>query len=326
MSMTASQDWLSRLLGLLTVAGRLEIRCTYGAPWRIEHGTSAAREMPYHLVLKGTAILEDPGGGPAQTLGEGDLVLLAHGSAHVLHDGSGLAPAAASLRQGANLAVSENAGMGERLDMLCGRFIIAPPHDRLVRDYLPARLIVRSRATGTAAAHLAGLVALMRAEAAGDYLGGHAMLDALSSALFTLALRAAGEAGQASPGLLAMAGNPRLTPALTAMFNDPARPWTLPELAARCGMSRATFMRHFQDSLGRSAYDLLTDLRVSLAANALTQPSASTERVAESAGYQSVAAFRRAFAQRMGMTPGQWRRKGNAATQAPGPDREPSTK
>jgi AraC family transcriptional activator of mtrCDE len=66
-------------------------------------------------------------------------------------------------------------------------------------------------------------------------------------------------------------------------------------------------MRHFQDKLGRSAVDLLTDIRMSVAANELKKPTVSTAAVAESVGYQSVAAFRRVFAEWMGMTPGQWR-------------------
>src|SRR5690606_11099118 len=108
---------------------------------------------------------------------------------------------------------------------------------------------------------------------------------------------------------LALAGHTRLAPAISAMFADPARYSTLPELAGLCSMSRATFMRHFQDKRGRSAIDVLTDLRMSLAANALKKPGKATEAVAESVGYQSVAAFRRVFTDKMGITPGQWRRQ-----------------
>ena len=54
---------------------------------------------------------------------------------------------------------------------------------------------------------------------------------------------------------------------------------------------------------------LLTDLRMSLAANELRKPAISTEAVAEAVGYQSVSAFRRVFTDRMGMTPGEWRRR-----------------
>jgi AraC family transcriptional regulator, activator of mtrCDE len=83
-------------------------------------------------------------------------------------------------------------------------------------------------------------------------------------------------------------------------------------------MSRATFMRQFQDKLGRSALDLLTDLRMSLAANELKKPAISTEAVAETVGYQSVSAFRHVFAERMGMTPGEWRRLAHKASKTRG--------
>lgn len=308
-------DWLSHLLKMITITGQLEVRCAYGAPWRVAWPKSAAHEIPYHVVLKGRAIIEDPETEMARELVGGDIVLLPHGSEHVLHDGSGHAPGLIYNRQGsAGWMLSENDGQGEHLDMLCGRFFIGPPHDRLIRDYLPTNLVVRSidsqgeEGIGSASNHLANLVGLMRMESTSDKVGGYAILNALSSALFTLVLRAASESEQAPAGLLALAGHPRLAPAISAMFADPARPWNLPDLADLCSMSRATFMRHFKDKLGRSAAELLTDIRMSLAANELKKPTMTTESVAESVGYQSVSAFRRVFTDRMGMTPGQWRR------------------
>ncbi|MCA0000339.1 MULTISPECIES: AraC family transcriptional regulator [unclassified Mesorhizobium] len=308
-------DWLSHLLQIITVTGQLEVRCAYGAPWRIAWSKAAANEIPYHVIVRGRAILEDPDTRAARELVSGDIVLLPHGAAHVLHDGSGQIPIPTQQRRGAaGWMLSENDGQGEQLDLLCGRFFIAPPHDRLVRNYLPADLVARSKdgdeenGIGSASSQLAGLVTLMRMESAGDRAGGRAILNALSSALFTLVLRAASQSGKAPEGLLALAGNPRLAPAISAMFADAARPWKLPDLADLCGMSRATFMRQFQDKLGRSALDLLTDLRMSLAANELKKPAISTEAVAETVGYQSVSAFRRVFAERTGMTPGEWRR------------------
>ncbi|HEX4183613.1 MAG TPA: AraC family transcriptional regulator [Caulobacteraceae bacterium] len=165
-------DWLSHLLKVVSVTGQLEVRCAYGAPWRVAWPRAAAHEIPYHVIVKGRAVI------------------------------------------------------------------------------------------------------------------------------------AASESEQAPTGLLSQAGHPRLAPAISAMLADPARPWNLAELADVCGMSRATFMRRFQDALGRSAADLLTDIRMSLAANELKKPEASTEAVAELVGYQSISAFRRVFADRMGMTPG----------------------
>jgi AraC family transcriptional activator of mtrCDE len=308
-------DWLSHLLQIITVTGQLEVRCAYGAPWRVAWGQSAANEIPYHVIVKGRAILENPETRTARELRSGDVVLLPHGAAHVLHDGSGATPIRThESTRSAGWTLSENDGRGEQLDLMCGRFFIAPPHDRLIRNYMPADLVARAMNSdgedgiGSASNQLASLVSLMRMESAGDRAGGRAILNAFSSALFTLVLRAASEAEEAPEGLLALAGHPRLAPAIAAMFADPTRPWKLPDLANMCGMSRATFMRHFQDRLGCSAVDLLTDLRMSLAANELKKPSVSTEAVAETVGYQSVSAFRRVFAERMGMTPGEWRR------------------
>jgi AraC family transcriptional activator of mtrCDE len=241
-------------------------------------------------------------------------LLLPRGSAHRLHDGSGAPPVPARDRTVLNMRISENAGTGERLDMLCGRFILTPPHDRLLQDYLPARLVVHAADHGAAGARagagarLADLVALMRSESAAENLGSRAMLNALSTGMLTLVLRSASEAKDPPAGLLALVGYPRLAPALTAMLNEPAHRWSLPELARLCNMSRATFIRHFQEKLGRSASDLLTDIRMTLAANQLRRPGASTSSVAAATGYQSDAAFQRAFKQRIGVTPAQWRR------------------
>ena len=303
-------DWLSRLFEMMPVRGRLDLRCSYGAPWRIDQGPGEANEIPYHAVLAGSATLDDPGGRPLR-LRAGDILLLPANPRHVMHDGSGAAPLPARNRAALNFTISENPGSDERLDLLCGHFAIAPPHDRLLRSYLPARLVVHvggHAGQNEAGGQLAGLVSLMRGESAGDLLGGRAMLNALSTAMFALVLRLASEMEEAPQGFLALAAQPRLAPAVVALFNEPARAWSLPELARLCNMSRATLARQFQEKLGRSASDLLTDIRMTLAANELKRSSLSTAGVAEAVGYQSEAAFQRAFKSHMGVTPAQWRK------------------
>jgi AraC family transcriptional activator of mtrCDE len=74
-------------------------------------------------------------------------------------------------------------------------------------------------------------------------------------------------------------------------------------------MSRATLARQFQEKLGRSASDLLTEIRMMHAANELKRSQLSTGAVAEQVGYQSEAAFQRAFKGHIGFTPAQWRKK-----------------
>jgi AraC family transcriptional activator of mtrCDE len=308
-------DWLSHLLDMLPVSGRVDYRCFLGAPWRLDNGPLATGQMHYHIVLTGTVVLEEPGSGPPQKLVAGDILLLPHGTAHILHDGSGASPAPARNRECPALTITENDGPGERLDMLCGRFVVSQRHERLLRAYLPSRLVVSTAEQSAPTAHpgtgsqLAGLAALMRMESAAENLGGHAMLNALSTAMFALILRLASESDKAPAGLLALAGHPRLAPALEALFNEPARPWSLPELAELCSMSRATFVRHFQEKMGRSASDLLADIRMTMAATEMRKSRSSTGAIAESVGYLSEAAFQRAFKQRMGVTPAQWRRE-----------------
>jgi AraC family transcriptional activator of mtrCDE len=302
-------DWLSSLLDLVTVSGRLDIRCLYATPWRLALGSFQPGEIPYHIVVRGAAVLQNPAGGPPQRINSGDILILPHGRAHVLEDGSGLQPVKAYPEKSLNLIVDRNAGTGDPLDMLCGRFLVAQPYDRLLLDYLPDDLIIRAGDQSTpAGAQLAALIELMRMEANTGTIGGYAMLNALSAAVFALALRVASESNIVPTGLLAAAAEPRLGPALTAMFQEPERSWTLPELARLSHMSRATFVRHFRRKMGRSASDLLTDIRMTLAAKKLRNSAASTAAAADAAGYQSDAAFQRAFKQRMGMTPAQWRR------------------
>ncbi len=106
-------DWLSQLLQMIDITGQLQVRCVYGAPWRVAWDESAAHEIPYHIVLKGRAVLKIRRRARSRKLLAGDILLLPHGAAHVLHDGSGHAPGATSNRQGsAGWTLSENDGKG----------------------------------------------------------------------------------------------------------------------------------------------------------------------------------------------------------------------
>ena len=300
-------DLLSRLLALMPVAGRLDVRCHFGAPWRIDQPGTGPREIRYHVLLNGRAIVEDAHGAPV-ALHAGDIVLFPSGSAHVLHDGSGAAPAAVDRRMENGVALETNTGDGATADVLCGSFLLPAVPQRLLRENLPARLVVHSARDGAQAPErLVRLIALLRDEAYEAAPGSESLVNHLSGALFGLTLRYA-SAGDAPPrGLLALAQRPRLQPAIDAMFEAPGKPWTLPELAELCHMSRATFARHFDEAIGRSAADVLTDIRMTLAGRMLAQSNDSVAEIGEFVGYQSDAAFQRGFKRHVGMTPAQWR-------------------
>ena len=316
-------DLLSRFLSLMPVSGRVDVRCHFGAPWAIEQGPAGVREIPYHVLLAGRAVLED-GNGPAEHLQAGDIIVFPTGTAHRIHDGSGAEPAPVTARRNIMMTVEENGGPGETADILCGRFLLGAVPDRLLRDHLPSRLVVRSQGNGQANGHdgapdalhsvagsrLARLIELMREEAMDECPGSETLVNHLSAALFALTLRFASEAAQPPHGLLALAGRPRLQAAVSAMFESPGKAWTLDQFAALCNMSRATFVRQFQEAIGRSATDVLTEVRMTIAGRTLLESTTPVGDIGEMVGYQSEAAFQRVFKKQIGVTPARWRSSG----------------
>jgi AraC family transcriptional activator of mtrCDE len=309
---------LDRLLSLMPVTGRLDVRCHFGAPWRIDHPASSEWEIPYHVLLRGEAIVETgaaQNGEPALHMKAGDIVLFPAGGAHRLHDGSGKSPRAVREQHVGELSVVTNSSKREGADVLCGRFVLPAVPRQLMREHLPGRLLVSSvgaaqgpaRDAAFAASRLARVIELMREEAFELRPGSEAVVNQLSGALFALTLRCASDSGEAPRGLLALAQRQRLQPALAAMFDEPGKPWTLPALAELCHMSRATFARHFDEAIGRSPSDVLTEIRMAIAGRKLAQTRLPVAEIGEAVGYRSEAAFQRVFKRQVGITPAKWR-------------------
>ncbi|MDE1182350.1 AraC family transcriptional regulator [Paraburkholderia sp.] len=314
-------DLLSRVLSLIPVSGRLDERCHFGAPWAIAPGRAAVREIPYHILVSGHAVLDRDDAAP-EPLTAGDIILFPTGNAHRIHDGSGQPPAPTVAHRSASLKVVGNDGGGEHADILCGRFIVGAVPDRLLREHLPPRLVVRTDGRDS---RLSQLIQLMRDEAVDEAPGSETLVNHLSAALFALTLRFASAGPQPPHGLLALAGRPRLQPALSAMFESPAEAWTLDQFAARCNMSRATFVRQFQEAIGRSATDVLTEVRMTLAGRKLVESGLAVAEIGEMVGYQSDAAFQRVFKRIVGVTPARYRATGGTmreieSDQADNPD------
>jgi AraC-like DNA-binding protein len=97
----------------------------------------------------------------------------------------------------------------------------------------------------------------------------------------------------------------RLAQALNAMHAVPARAWTLQDLAALAGMSRARFAHHFMAVLGQGPAQYLSQWRIQTAQQ-LMQQGQSIQQAAHAVGYGSASAFTRAFARTLGQTPGAW--------------------
>ncbi|WNL44865.1 AraC family transcriptional regulator [Dyella sp. BiH032] len=301
-------DALSRLIQLAQLQGSLDVRCQFAGGFAVDHDPAAPGEALFHLVLDGDCAIE-PAGEATVPLETGDLVIFPRGAAHRIRDRTGRVPAAPiRLEHDGLLPLRRNADGPADLDLLCGRFRYAPASASLLLSTLPATLKVSLRDSAGMDA-LQALVALMRLEADQRQPGALAVVTALTHALFALALRAHAASDSPQAGLLPLLADPRLGAAVQAMLADPARAWTLEELGRLAAMSRASFARHFGERAGMTPADCLTRLRMQIAADLLLRTRRRTGDIGQDVGYQSEAAFGKAFRHYMGNTPARFRRE-----------------
>lgn len=152
---------------------------------------------------------------------------------------------------------------------------------------------------------LSSLLALFFDEAFAGRCGRSEVLNRMAELIVIQLLRVGFHQGVLQGGPLAGLGDLRLSKALTALHSEPAAPWTLERLADEAGMSRARFAAHFTAVVGHPPGDYLTGLRIGLAQRLLTRGQ-PLKAVAGAVGYGSANALSRAFAARVGATPGDW--------------------
>ena len=125
-------------------------------------------------------------------------------------------------------------------------------------------------------------------------------------------------------GWLAGAGDPAVGRALAALHREPSLDWTLDLLAQEAGISRSALTEKFTRFIGQAPMAYLTDWRLELGAEALRSTSRSVQRVALDSGYESEAAFNRAFKRRFSVPPARYRREARAAVAAKIPPAKPA--
>ncbi|NWB54847.1 AraC family transcriptional regulator [Pseudomonas sp. F8002] len=295
---------IDTLIALANLQGSLDLRCQFQGAWAMDHEPEPLGVAPYHIVLTGTCRAE-LSGGQQVTLEEGDILLMPGGATHLVRSqGARVKPVAQTVIEGGLLPIHRLGGEQPDVDMLCGSFRYN--RQSLLFSALPDYLVVSSR-QWQADGQLAALIALLRSEADGQRLGARFFIDALSSALFTLILRAWLTQQAPVAGTFALLTDKRLGKAWQAMLADPGHEWTIDSLASAASMSRATFMRGFVKVAGVSPWVLLTQLRMELAFNLLHQSRLSLTDIAARAGYQSQAAFSKKFKETYGEAPGRLR-------------------
>lgn len=183
--------------------------------------------------------------------------------------------------------------------MLGGYFAVGAPDARLLVSLLPALLHLQG------VEQLAVLVQLVRNEAVGDKAGRDLILGRLVEVLLVEALRStAGSA--ATPSLLRGLADPRLALALRQLHADPARAWTVRELAETTALSRSAFFERFSRGIGLAPMEYLLAWRMALARDLLRQKRFAVAEIAEQIGYGSASSFSTAFSRHVGVPPGSY--------------------
>jgi AraC family transcriptional activator of mtrCDE len=271
-------DTLSRLLSLFPMHTKIATHCHTEAPWGFDSEARVSGVVPFHMVLDGEAWLDST----EQKLGPGDILIFPKGAPHrIYHDAS-------------------------RTEMLRGSFEFSADHDNVLLAALPEMFVVRSAGRSDVAV-LTSLMALLAAESGSKRPGSHAVVSPLSSALFPLLIRAWLDQARTPAGLFAVLAERRLEPALQGMLAEPGNPWSLADMAAACGMSRATFARVFTQTAGTTPAMMLLQTRMAKAV-ALLLDGDRVASVGIAVGYHSEAAFNRVFKRTFGMAPATYRR------------------
>jgi AraC-like DNA-binding protein len=320
-------DVLSDLLKLVTLKGAVYYNAEFSAPWAFKAPHSQALApytgvagdvVIYHLLLGGEAWaqVED---GPRVPLRAGDIVIFPHGDPHRLGNGPDVPPMgdrkeyARIFSRG--LVPDRIGGGGDVTRFICGFMCCDPQMGRLLLAGLPPLVTVNIR-DGASDGWLESAIRFAVAHAGSSAAGGEAVLAKLSEALFVETLRRyLASVPTAQTGWLAGARDSEVGKALGLIHRSPAHPWTIAELASEVGVSRAVLAERFRDVLGEPPIAYLTRWRLNLGARLLTNTSRGVAQIAADVGYDSEAAFNRAFKRAFGAPPARYR-KGAAAVGA----------
>jgi AraC-like DNA-binding protein len=319
-------DALSDALRVLRLTGAVFLDAEFTAPWCVV-SQSGSPESPvlsggpniifFHVLTEGRCKARLVSGGETLEFAAGDLIMLPRDDTHLLGSDLHLAPTLAdTLVQSAadgELMRIEHGGGGERTRLVCGFLRYDQRLCGPMLETLP-RLLRVPLGDGPATAWLTSLLHAGARETSAPRPGGETVLAKLSELLFVEALRRYIElmpVGQT--GWLASLRDRFVGRALALMHERPERDWKVEELAASVGLSRSSLAQRFSELIGQPPMQYLTRWRLAIAAQRLLNEKTSLVRIAADSGYDSEAAFNRAFKRALGTTPAAWRRGARAS-------------
>ena len=317
-----ASDLLSDLLGSMHLSGVVLFRTEFREPWALltPDACQMARLLPFrtehiipfHIVAEGGCGLGLSGQEPVW-LQEGDVVLLPYGDAHTL---GGQEPcttvAVATLlppQPWQDFLVLRHGGEGALTRLVCGFLQCDELLFHPILRHLPA-LIRVSSAADPGDGWLASTVRHTAHEASHSRPGARCMLPRLTELMFVEILRKYMQTLAADEvGWFAALNDPVAGAALKCLHAAPLDRWEVDGLARRIGVSRSVLADRFRHFLDQPPMQYLTHWRLQLAAQTLKSSALPLKLVAGQAGYESDAAFSRAFKRHFGLAPAEWRRK-----------------
>jgi len=303
-------DLLSEILQDLRLAHASYGRSEFTAPWAIE--IPFKEGIRFHFVAEGRCCMLSGAQEPVW-LDAGDVVLLPHGSAHVIADQparrpKSLAEIGPQLVGNATYHLRAGGGGTRALIVCCTIGFDGPTAHPLIELLPPMMLVRRNEAHDPA---LPMLLDLMASEVAGQRIGAATVMTRLADIVVTRIIRSWVETRPSDlTGWLAAIRDPQIGVALARIHRSPGDPWSVESLSDVAGLSRSIFSERFTALLGVSPARYLLQWRMRLAAAWLRHEHMTVAEVASLLGYESDASFSRAFKRFIGVAPGAFRPRG----------------
>jgi AraC-like DNA-binding protein len=322
-------DALSDVLKVAHLTGGVFLHAEFFAPWCVSGRVApelcapavgpASHLIIYHYVVEGELRIRIAGeDGEDLVIGAGELVLLPRNDPHLMGSDLSLSPVRSSdiirpPRDGGLLSILHG-GKGIRTRMVCGFLGCANADGNPVISTLPALLKLNVE-HGGAAEWIRSTFQFAAAEVAAGRPGSETVLAKLSELLFVEAVRRYAETvPDGQTGWFAGLRESHVARALALLHRDINRRWTVDDLGREVGLSRSALADRFIRLIGVPPMNYLTNWRMQVAAQKLRDTSASIAQIAEIVGYDSEAAFSRAFKKATGTAPATWRRSNSQAT------------
>ena len=303
-------DVLTDVLTTLELKGWLSSRRELAPRWRYEFAPS--KDSMFHVISHGGAYLQVEGAATPIRVADGDVLLFPTGHPHALYDDP-LAPLTRLVHLDYNpqrgYQVVNEEGAGPKLLMLCGAFHFDYPRGFALLHRLP-QLIHIPGIQGPMANGCADIVYWIARESAAQQPGAAVVLNRLTELLFIQVIRLwIDQQAETTMGWGAALRDQSISAALGLIHESPHHKWTVNALAKAVALSRSAFAARFTALVGEPPLTYLTRWRM-LRATRLLKNEVSIATIADLLGYESEAAFRKAFKREMGIPPAHYRRVG----------------